>query len=182
MATYGYKKGTFSSIVDLENNVTAIFKEAQEATLERMKIKLEEFITEEVYSKNVSMNTTFEENNYTDDSFVEYKRTYDLYDIWNIERVYVSHGKVYGSIEPTNYSALSHSTDGIHQHVGYGDSGWALTTKDYVHIINDGLNYSNSVFGRIPPRPFWDKFMVWAKDNYPIIFKEECEKQGLKLN
>lgn len=184
MPSYGYKKGTFSNMVEFEKGMNSILKEVQEATLKRMRTKLEEFITEEVYSKSVSENTAFNaEDSYNDDEYVEYERTYNLYDIWNTERVYVSHGKIYGSIEPTNYGALEHSSfdSKIHQHVGYGKSGWSLTTKDYVHIINDGLKYSNSIFGRTPPRPFWDKFMEWANKNYNIIFKEECIKRGLNI-
>lgn len=183
MAIYGYKNGTFSSIVQLENGMRQIFIEAQKATLKRMKDKLDEFITEDVYAKGSDKDW--------------YERTYDLYDIWDFERIYESHGKVYGSIEPTNSSALSHNgafaqhtsptrrkaeEDGEEYEVKLGKSKWHdLTTKDYVHIINDGLDLENSMFGKMSSRPFWDEFKKWAEVNYPIIFKEECKARNLPI-
>lgn len=174
MPSYSYKKGTFSNVysntVELERGITTILKQAQENTLERMIDELKRIIEEDVYNKPLDIGGG------------DYQRTYDLYDIWDIERVYASHGKIYGSIEPSKHDALSHNRE-LYQHTSPPRyKGWSeLTTKDYVHIINDGLDYSHSMFGVIPPRPFWDDFTKWAKENYPIIFSEECKKLGLNI-
>lgn len=178
MPTYAKHKATFSNFVELETELNSLMRQAEENTLKIMLDKLEDFISQDVYERSATLRgytQTIED----EEKSSNYKRTFNLYDIWEIKKPYISHGKVYGSIAPTRYKAMIYN-DMISppQHMspkGYRGHNY-LTTEEYVHIINDGLTSSHSMFGTILPRPFWTHFNEWAGNNYKSIYEEELQK------
>lgn len=201
MPTYSQTKATFSSFTELETELNKVMREAQEKTLNIMLNKLEDFISEYVYSKSATLQGYHKDSSYderTDGRYQNYVRTYDLYNIWKIKKPYISHGKVYGSIILDN-KKLTHDVN-LHQHTSpygaqivdtpsrggmiskrvkrgsYNHNGTILSAEDYVHIINDGLDSSHSMFGTILPRPFWTYFNQWASANYSSIYETELQK------
>lgn len=189
MPSYSLPKSTFSNVKELETGLNWAMREAEYNTLKILREKLNEFITKDVYMKSNASGVSFDSRS---DFFRtrngewkkrpwseigEYERTYDLYNVWKITKPYISHGKVYGSITVDTDAHLTVDVS-KHQHVspiGYKGRK-TLNVPDYVHIINDGLDYSHSMFGTMLARPFWDNFNDWARENYSLIYKNELQK------
>lgn len=159
----------YSSFTQLEDGLYDILKEVQRMTLDDLENKLYEFIEEEIYSKNVYA---------VDNDGWFYKRTGSMYNIWEQTTPYIRYGVVYGDIRPTNYQGMVYNKDEL-QHMS--PFGTKLTPQDYVKLINDGVSMEHSIFGEISPRPFWDKFLKWANENYTKIFSNHLKEMGIDI-
>lgn len=171
-------KKTFSSLTQLGTEARKTLIQAQTNVGYRLLDELLSLIFEEVYLN--SLNGRGETSN----DF--YERTVDLISIWDVVDVTArsrqkggGSQQAYVSIQPVNDSGLTHDENAF-QHSS--PNGGDLTAYDFAMIINNGLSDQNSMFGAIRPRPYWDKFLKWANENYQRIFEEECASLGLHLS
>ena len=161
-----------NSLEDMEVLLKQRLIKAQEDAIQIMLLKLDEFITEKVYNEN---------------SPEQYKRTFQVFDMFDSIKSYVKGDTVYGAIGVAGTNGFK-DVDLIHR-----KATWTHETQDesqdfyppdavdMVTIIEEGLNYNNSIFGEIQKRPFWSDFKKWCIDNYNDIFRDCCIRNNIPI-
>ena len=65
------------------------------------------------------------------------------------------------------------------RHASPYDENWDDVREIFADIIQGGYHAWNKSGRKIPPRPFWDKFMNRFNSQFPKIFRNALRKQGL---
>jgi len=190
---------TFSSWTQFGTSMRKTLKAIQTKVGYRLLDELLDFIFEEVYLS--SLNGL---GNSQNEFYERTADLISIWDVVKVDaRSRASGGaeqQVYVSIQPINSGELTHNTEKyqhISPHMDEYEEGEGKNKKttyksrgantkgqrkpldayEFAKLINDGIpSAEDSMFGVIRPRPYWDKFLKWANENYKRIFEEEFYK------
>lgn len=148
-----------SSFAELYTNVNSKIMLAMDETLNILLVELQNIIDEEVYGWHSTSNNPW-----------EIYRTGQFLDSWQVTKPIVVGNMIQGEISQAIEVMQQFFVNSVEVHEDRDNLANIIMT-------GDGYNLSDNV----PPRDFWNPWILYINQNLSTIFYQQCQIVGLPL-